>query len=310
MPVVTSVDGAAPQSMIFQTLAEVLCQPGGFIKIHGLGNDFIIVDGHGRVFRPNVKTIVTLCNRNVGIGADQLLVLEQPLSGDDDIRLRIYNIDGHEAETCLNATRCVAWFLLQDMGVEKVRIGTPGGTIEGFFAGDGIVTLKLPAARFDWQAIPLSEARDTLALGLTSGPLTAQVAVSLGNPHIVCFITDFDNIDVPRWAPALQQSPLLPKSANVGVAEILDDCRMKLVVWERPGILTSACGSGACAALVAARRLHLTQSSAMLVHMPGGDLTVREDSDGTLHLSGPVEVAFWGFLPQSLRDHQSEATKV
>ena len=281
----------------FERLLAVLGQPGGFVKIHGLGNDFIVVDGRARPFRPDAARIVKLCNRNVGIGGDQLLVLEPPAAPGEDLRLRIYNVDGREAQTCLNATRCVAWLALKELGRDTVRIGTLGGTVEGYFADGGAVTLRLAPARFGWRDIPLAEPRDTLALGLTAGPLTAQAAVNLGNPHIVCFVPALAEIDVPRFARALQGHPLLPEGANVGVAEIVDDTRMKLVVWERPGLLTSACGSGACAALVAARRLDRTSARRMRVDMPGGTLLVEEAPDGTLFLTGSVEVSFLGLLP-------------
>jgi diaminopimelate epimerase len=133
-------------------------------------------------------------------------------------------------------------------------------------------------------------------LNLSAGPLTAQAAVSMGNPHLVCFVPSLDDIDVPRWANALQHHPLLPEGANVGVAEIVDDSHMKLVVWERPGILTQACGSGACAATVVARRLNLTAASRIEIAMPGGRLIVEEQVDGVLLLTGPVQVAFLGRL--------------
>ena len=281
----------------FQKIRDVLYHPNGFVKIHGLGNDFFVVDGRKRPYRPDKATITRLCDRHIGIGGDQLLVLEQPDDAADDVRLRIYNIDGFEAQTCLNATRCIAWLMLMESQKPRVRIATLGGTIEGYFSEEGLVTLSLPAAQFDWQSIPLAEPRDALALDLTSGPLTAQAAASLGNPHLVCFVDDFAAIDVPRWAPALQDHPLLKEGANVGVAQILDDQTMKLVVWERPGILTTACGSGACAALVLARRLGLVTTRKMAVQMPGGTLVVEEGDDGTIFLSGPVEVVFLGLLP-------------
>lgn len=288
-------DGAGEDAFAMQL--AVLHSAGGFLKMHGLGNDFIIVDGRERPFRPDKSRIENLCNRSTGIGGDQLLVIERPRSRDENVFLRIYNIDGREAETCLNATRCVALLALKESGAEKIRIGTLGGVIEGYFGAGGDVTLRLPAARLDWRSIPLSEPRDTLALNLRSGPLTAQVAVNLGNPHIVCFVASYDDVDVRRWAPDLQRHPILPEGANVGVAEIVDDTRMKLVVWERPGLLTSACGSGACAALVAARRSGLTTASRMTVVMPGGTLVVEEASEGTLFLTGAAEISFPGFLP-------------
>jgi diaminopimelate epimerase len=265
--------------------------------MHGAGNDFIVFDSRRQPFRPDAATIAALCDRHTGIGGDQLLVLESPRAPDTGVFLRIWNIDGQEAPTCLNATRCVAWLMLGETGAVRVRIGTAGGIIEGHAAGERTVTLHQPPARLDWRAIPLAEARDTLALDLAAGPLRAQAAVSMGNPHLVCFVPRLAEVDVPRWADELQHHPLLPEGANVGVAEIVDATHMKLVVWERPGILTRACGSGACAALVAARRLGRTRAAGMEVAMPGGRLFVEEQEDGTLHLTGPVAVAFLGQLP-------------
>ena len=288
-PSVSAPDGSAP-------LRAALNSPGGFLKMHGAGTDFIVFDGRIRAFQPDRAQAAGLCDRHTGIGGDQVLVLEPAAGPDMDVRLRIYNVDGQEAETCLNATRCVAWLMLQELGTERVRIGTGAGVIQGVAAGDRMVTLHQPAARFDWQAIPLRVARDTLALNLTAGPLTARAAVSMGNPHLVCLVPSLADIDVPRWANELQHHPLLPEGANVGVAEIVDDTHMKLVVWERPGILTQACGSGACAALVVARRLNLTSSSRMEIAMPGGRLIVQEQTDGTLLLTGPAQVVFAGHL--------------
>lgn len=281
----------------FSPLRAALDRPGGFIKIHGAGNDFVVFDGRVHPFRPDPARAAALCDRHTGIGGDQVLVLEPPTAPDADLRLRIYNVDGQEAQTCLNATRCVAWLMLQETGAETVRIGTLGGVIEARPAGSGLVTLRQPPARFDWRAIPLAGPRDTLSLDLTAGPLTARAAVSMGNPHLVCFVPDLAAIEVPLWADRLQKHPLLPEGANIGVAEIVDGARMRLVVWERPGILTRACGSGACAALVVARRLGLTPEVRMQVEMPGGTLFVEETADGDLLLTGPVEVAFLGVLP-------------
>ena len=281
----------------FDRLLRVLHAPDGFVKIHGAGNDFIVLDGRKHRFHPDALRVMAMCDRHTGIGGDQVLVLEVPTTPAADVRLRIYNIDGMEAETCFNATRCVAWLMMKEACAERIRVETIGGIIDGQFADDGLVTLHVPAARLDWRSIPLAEERDTLALGLTAGPLTAQAAVSMGNPHLVCLVPSLDAIEVPKWADQLQKHPLLPEGANVGVGEIIDDTHMRLVVWERPGILTKACGSGACAALVAARRLGLTRSNRMEVAMPGGRLIAEEAPDGTLLLTGAVEVAFLGLLP-------------
>lgn len=272
-----------------------------FLKMHGLGNDFVIVDGRAEPFRPSAEVIRLICDRHEGIGGDQLLVIEQPTMPGADGRMRIYNVDGTEAQTCLNATRCVIWLLLQESRKGSVVLETLGGAIEGSSPDAERVALRLGAPRWDWDAIPLAEPRDTLRLDLASGPLAEPTAVSLGNPHLVCFVADRDAVDVPRWAPALQNAPLLPEGANIGVAELVAPDRLRLVVWERPGILTRACGSGACAAVLAARRRGLTSESRVAVDMPGGLLEVEVQDDGGLVLTGPVAVAFSGHIPETMQ---------
>ena len=161
-------------------------------------------------------------------------------------------------------------------------------------AGDHAVCLRQPPARLEWQAVPLAEPRDPLNPGLTAGPLTAQAALSMGNPHLVCFVPAIDEIDIPRWAAALQADPLLPEGANVGVAEIIDDSHMRLVVWERPGMLTMACGSGACAAAAVLMRRGVVDRS-VTIELPGGDLHIRWPDDGAeVIMSGPAAFVFEG----------------
>lgn len=267
-----------------------------FVKMHGLGNDFIVVDGRQSPFHPTPRLIRALCDRHRGVGGDQLLVIEPPTLPDAAARMRIYNIDGTEAETCLNATRCVCWMLLKEGGGDELRLETLGGVIAASRA-EGGVALNVAAPRTAWAEIPLSRPADTDALDIASGPLDRPVALNLGNPHLVCFVADRDAVDVPRWAPALAGDPLLPQGANIGVAQMATPDRLRLVVWERPGILTEACGSGACAAVLAARRRGLTQARRVTVEMPGGDLQVEVHADDSLTLIGPVAVAFTGRFP-------------
>lgn len=278
----------------FAEMRKVLARPGGFVKMHGAGNDFILFDGRQIPFRPDAAQCSRLCDRHFGVGGDQVLVLEDSRQG-CDLRLRIYNIDGREAETCLNATRCVAWFSMLEREGSSAKIETAGGVIEARLAGEGRVTLRQPAPRFDWHAVPLAEPRDTMDLRLSAGPLMAQAALSMGNPHLVCFVDDLDAVDVPLWADQLQKHSLLPEGANIGVAQILGPAAMRLVVWERPGILTQACGSGACAAYVVARRLGLIEAHRLQVQMPGGVLEVEGEGEG-LMLTGPVALVYQGVL--------------
>lgn len=268
-----------------------------FLKMHGLRNDFIVVDGRSLPFRPDAGHIRRLCDRHAGIGADQLLVIEP--SELATARMRIYNIDGAESETCLNATRCVGWLLLQESGIPSISLETGGGIIDCAAAGEMRVSLHLGPARFDWQSIPLSEPVDTLRLDMSSGPLSEPCAINVGNPHLVCFVPERDAIDAKRWAPAIQNHPLLPQQANVGIAEMVSPDHIRLVVFERPGILTEACGSGACSAALAARRRGLTSSTHFTVEMPGGnvDITIHDDSSFTL--TGEIAVAFSGWFPET-----------
>jgi len=265
--------------------------------MHGLRNDFVVVDGRNQLFRPDQEYIRHLCDRHGGVGADQLLVIE--CSEQANARMRIYNIDGMEAETCLNATRCVAWLLLQECGTPVISLETMGGIITCSDAGEMRVSLRLGPASFEWQSIPLAHPADTAHLDITSGPLTDPCAINVGNPHLVCFVPDHDAIDVEKWAPAIQNHPLLPNQANVGVAQIVASDRIRLVVFERPGILTQACGSGACAAALAARRRGLSSSNHFTVEMPGGILDITLHDDSTFNLTGEVAVAFGGWLPEN-----------
>lgn len=268
-----------------------------FLKMHGLKNDFIVVDGRSQPFRPDEEYIRLLCDRHGGIGADQLLVVEA--SEQANARMRIYNVDGKESETCLNATRCVAWLLLQECGTPTVSLETIGGIITCSDAGDMRVSLRLGPAKFEWQSIPLAQPADTTHLDITSGPLSDPCAINVGNPHLVCFVPDRDAIDVEKWAPAVQNHPLLPNQANIGIAQMVSLDHIRLVVFERPGILTQACGSGACAAALAARRRGLSSSSSFKVEMPGGILDITLHDDSTFSLAGEVAIAFEGWLPES-----------
>lgn len=276
-----------------------------FVKTHGLGNDFVLVDGREKSFRPQAAMIAQICDRHRGVGGDQLLVLEAPQNACADVRMRIYNVDGMEAPACFNASRCAAFLWMQEAGKNSVMLETLGGLIEARMAeaenGQPRISLYLAPAVTDWQAIPLAGPLANHNGRLNHGPLSEPFAVSMGNPHLVYFVPDFDAVDVPLEAAVVQNSTYLPEQANIGVAELLpsegDEALLKLVVYERPGILTEACGSGACAAAVTAVRSGRTNQKKFRVLMPGGALQVELCADDTIILTGDVAVAFYGFLP-------------
>lgn len=275
-----------------------------FVKMHALGNDFVVVDGRKASFQPSDDCIQWVCDRHLGIGGDQLLVLEAPSKNGADARLRIYNIDGREAETCLNATRCAAWLLMEEARSDAVDIETLGGLISARRAGEYSVTIGVATGVWDWQSVPLAGPLEEARGQLDNGILVNPIAVSMGNPHLVYFVPDKDALDIVSLADPIQKSSYLPEQANVGVAEIVGEDRLKLVVYERPGILTKACGSGACAAVLAAWKNGKIKKRTSSVEMPGGTLNVAVMEDETLELTGSVSISFYGVIPEKLYQHR------
>jgi len=230
------------------------------------------------------------------VGADQLIVIEAPRAAATDAYMRIFNMDGREAEACGNATRCVAWHLLEEQDSDQVVIETLAGPLRCVRAGAREVACEMGRVTMDWQRIPLAAAEDTLHLPITSGPLGDPVAVNVGNPHAVFFVPDLDAVDLPEHAPAVQRHALFPRQANVGAAELIDAGHMRLAVFERGAGLTMACGSGACAAVFAARARGLTDARRMRVELPGGAVVVEIRDDDVALMTGPVEYCFSGRL--------------
>jgi diaminopimelate epimerase len=268
-----------------------------FVKMHGLRNDFVIVDGRETPYTPSVAEIVRICDRHEGIGADELLVVEPPRSNGVYDFVRIINTDGREVEACGNASRCVGWLLLQESGHKEITIETLGGQLKCLDAGDKLVTVEMGRLRTGWQEIPLSREMDTLHLGIGAGPLQDPVGMNIGNPHAVFFVADLAAVDLTRYGPQLQKNPLFPQEANIGAAQLIDPKTLKLSVWERPGVLTTACGTGACVAVAAAHRRGLTDVNRMTVIMPAGSVEIELKEDGVVVMTGPVETCYTGHLP-------------
>ncbi len=272
-----------------------------FIKMHGLRNDFVIVDGRNQPYVPPAEEVVRICDRREGIGADELLILEPPRDQSETSAayafVRIFNPDGREVEACGNATRCVGWLFLQESKRDAVVIDTLGGLLGCRRAGDKLVAVEMGRLRTDWQDIPLAHAMDTLHLEIGAGPLRDPVGMNIGNPHAVFFVEDLDTVDLAVYGPQLQKHPLFPEEANVGAAQIIDPKTLKLSVWERPGAMTTACGTGACVAVGAAHRRGLTDEKRMTVIMPAGSVEIELKEDNAVVMTGPVEICYTGYLP-------------
>jgi len=268
-----------------------------FVKMHGLRNDFVIVDGRKEPYRPSVEEIVGICDRREGVGGDELIVVESPRSQKARAFVRIFNPDGREVEACGNASRCVGWLLLEECDDDEVRIETLAGILSCRRAGEKRVTVEMGRVRTGWQEIPVSHEMDTLHLGIGIGPLQDPVGMNIGNPHAVFFVDDLSAIDLTLYGPKLQKDPLFPEEANIGVAQIVDPKTLKLSVWERPGALTTACGTGACVAVAAARRRGLTTKKRMTVVMTAGSVEIELQEKDIAVMTGPVEICYSGFFP-------------
>jgi diaminopimelate epimerase len=284
-----------------ETKAEIVRRGRPFIKMHGLRNDFIVVDGRRKPFRPSAAEIIRICDRHEGVGGDELLIVEPPRSGSAVAEayafMRIFNPDGREVEACGNASRCLGWLFMQESGRKEVVIDTLGGLLKCRQAGEKEVAVEMGKLRTDWQDIPLAREMDTLHLGISAGPLQDPVGMNIGNPHAVFFVDDLDAVDLTTYGSWLQKHPLFPQEANIGVAQLIDSKTLKLSVWERPGAMTSACGTGACVAVGAAHRRGLTNAKRMTVIMPAGSVEIELKEDDSVVMIGPVEICYSGYLP-------------
>jgi diaminopimelate epimerase len=257
---------------------------GQFHKMHGLGNDFVIIDCRTAPVIMTPAKARAIADRRTGVGCDQLILIEPSTIA--DIAMRIYNHDGGEVESCGNASRCVVALLGHDC-----RIETAGGIIEGYLAENG-VTIDMGQPRFEWQEIPLAFAMDSAAMPLAWEELSSPMAVNVGNPHAVFFVEDSEAIDLEKLGPIIEHDAAFPERVNVNVASIKAD-GIHLRVWERGVGLTQACGTGACATAVAAIRQNRIASPAT-VHLPGGTLSIAWQLGGSVIMTGGTTYVFSG----------------
>lgn len=257
-----------------------------FIKMHGLGNDFVVLDARVSPIPAMTPQVArALGDRRTGIGFDQLVLLEP--SATQAFRMRIFNADGSEVGACGNAARAVALLHGQPATIE-----TGGGpiTLEPL---EGGARVDMGVPRFEWDAIPLAYPMDTAAMPVGWEMLEAPMAVNVGNPHAVFFVEDADAVELDRLGPIIEHDPIFPERVNVNVASLAGPDHLRLRVWERGAGLTRACGTGACATAVAAIRRGLVKSP-VRVSLPGGDLVIAWEPRGTILMSGPAAESFRG----------------
>lgn len=272
-----------------------------FRKMNGLGNDFIIVDGRSEQRRFTPEQVHAWSHRQTGIGCDQFIVMEA--SDVADLRMRIYNAEGHEVESCGNASRCVADILFTETGADAATIDTEGGFLVCRKAEAGQVTVDMGVPKFGWQDIPLAEQfHDTRGIELQIGPIDAPIlhtpsVVNVGNPHAIFWVNDLDVTDLSKTGPLLENHPIFPQRANISLAHVISPDHVEVKVWERGVGLTEACGTAACAVAVSAARTKRTRR-AVTITLPGGDLQIEWDERSHMLMTGPVAYDFDGELPQ------------
>ncbi|MCW1842881.1 diaminopimelate epimerase [Prosthecomicrobium hirschii] len=273
-----------------------------FRKMNGLGNDFLVFDARRGPVRLTADEILRLADRKTGIGFDQMITLE-PSGAGADAFMRIHNADSSEVSACGNATRCVGWLLMQEKDSAAATIETRAGLLYASDAGEPeLITVDMGEPKFDWRDIPLAEEfRDTRAIELQIGPIDAPIlhspaVVNMGNPHAIFWVDDVEAYDLAKLGPMIEHHPIFPERANISLAQVTGPDSLILKVWERGAGLTRACGTGACAAAVAAARTRRT-GRRVRVTLPGGDLVITwRESDNHVMMTGPVETDFTGTI--------------
>lgn len=275
-----------------------------YLKMNGLGNDFVIVDARESAQRFSGAAVRAITDRVKGVGADQFIVMETPKAPGVDVFMRIYNPDGGEIDACGNASRCVAALVAEELGRKAVLLETNAGLLEATVTDDS-VTVDMGAPRFDWDQIPLAEEfADTTGIELQLGPIDAPIlhtpsVVNVGNPHAIFWVSDVEAYDLGRFGPLLENHPIFPERANISLAQVISSDRIKVRVWERGAGLTLACGTAACAVAVAAARKKLAQRK-VTIELPGGPLEIDwRVSDNHILMTGPWSLDGEGVLPDA-----------
>ncbi|APZ53320.1 diaminopimelate epimerase [Salipiger abyssi] len=253
-----------------------------FMKMHGLGNDFVVLDGRARNIEVTPALARAIADRHRGVGFDQLALIER---GEGDARLTFYNADGSTAGACGNATRCIARFLMDETGRARLELVTERGTLLAEDAGNGLTSVNMGQPQLRWDEIPLAREMDTLELPIEGAP----TATGMGNPHCTFFVEDAEAVDLDAFGPGHEHHPLYPERTNVQVASLIGPDHLRMRVWERGVGVTLASGSSSCATAVAAARRGLTGRK-VTVELDGGTLQIDWSEDGVWMTGGTAHV--------------------
>jgi diaminopimelate epimerase len=264
-----------------------------FVKMDGLGNDFMIIDERKKSYKLTAENIVRLANRKTGVGFDQMIILRKP--SDPKLhaaKMVIFNADGSSAGACGNGARCVGKLLLDEKKAQSLKIEAPHDRVLEVFKGEQI-TVNMGKPKTAWNDIPLAKSTDTLSVVGIVDDLPLPVAVNVGNPHAVFFVKEVMSLDITKFGPIIENHEMFPERTNVEFAEILAPDHIRMRVWERGAGVTAACGTGASATLVAAVRKGLSNREAK-IEMDGGTLTISWTWEGDVLMTGDTNMAFEG----------------
>ena len=271
-----------------------------FIKMHGLKNDFVIIDGREKKIHLSKNQIKKIANRKIGLGCDQIIILEKPKNKKTFGFIKIFNSDGSETKACGNASRCVAFLLMKELKTKKIIIQTKAGFLNAFLKKNKEVSVDIGKAYFKWNQIPLKRKMNTNKLNFKINNFVNPFAVNVGNPHVVFFIKDLKKINLKKIGPKIERHALFPERINVNFAEILSNNKISLKVWERGVGITKACGTGASATTVAAIKKKLINGRICYIQMDGGKLKIEYKKNGHIIMTGPVKMIKKGNLNKFL----------
>ena len=263
-----------------------------FIKMHGLGNDFVIIDNRINTINITKNLINQLSDRKSGAGCDQLITINSSDKKEIDVDIEIFNPSGDRAEACGNGTRCVAKLLFNELHRNEIKILSDVGILHAIKKDDSNISVNLGKLSTDWKKIPLSKNIDTLNVPITIDGFSNGVAVNIGNPHVIFFGKNIDQVDLETIGPVIENHKLFPKKTNVEIIEIINDRKIKMRVWERGVGLTLACGSGACASVYAGQLKNLLHKD-VEVQLERGSLFINIEN-GEAVMTGPAEISFRG----------------
>ena len=265
-----------------------------FIKMHGLGNDFIIIDKRLNNIEITRGLINQLSDRNSGAGCDQLITIETTKQKDVHARIEIFNPNGDKAEACGNGTRCVAKLLFDESDLNEIQILSDAGTLNAKKTNSDNISINLGRLSTHWKKIPLSKEVDSLNIPINLDGFSNGVAINIGNPHCIFFGKNIKDVDLNNIGPNVENHELFPNKTNVEIVEVINERKIKMRVWERGAGLTLACGSGACAAVYAGQLKNiLSKNTEVEVELERGSLFINIKNQEAIMI-GPAEISFYG----------------